>query len=426
MKPMELIRQNLRIDKVLFDGKNSYEDHVLRLDKAGLEDLLSSPAFSKVELDIAEPGTACRIMNVGDVVQPTVRLNDPDGTFPGLTGKMDVCGNGTSLMLTNIAVTEVLEKPVSLGCFIDMFGPAVGESVLCSINHVTIDAFPAEGVTVADYQVAIHKASKILAKELASICIGAEPDSTEIFSLCKDVSPDLPKVAYLCDVFCHAPLTDMTLYGESMQSAMPVILHPNEILDGAITDRDYGQLINADPTYFWQNHPIILDLYKRNGVDLNFVGVVVNNTPHTVEWKERNAAMAAAMVKFQLGADCCIVTKEGGGHPQVDVSMALDHLEKDYGIKAVAALAEFLSPNNGSYEQVLFNTPSADAMVSTGCVVPMEFDPAEKVIGSCTISPYPGFTKGQVTPKEGFIHRNRSVRGSMSQLGWTAHGSRKF
>jgi sarcosine reductase len=423
---MELKRLYVDIEQVVFDDTSFVDGHTLHLCKEELEQVAADKAFSKVIIDIAAPGTDCRIMNIGDVVQPALKLDDEEATFPGVIGAMRVAGTGKTLMLRNVMVSEVLEIFVSIGCFLDMKGRGTEESDLSKYYHITIDAFPAEGVSNDDYLIAIHRASKKLAKHVAQIAKNCKIDEEEVFTLKRENLEGLPRVAYLCNAFCHAPLTDMTLYGESMQSAMPVILHPNEVLDGAITDRDYGQLINADPTCIWQNHPIILELYRRHGVDLNFVGVVLSNTPHTVEWKERNAAMAAAMIKYHLNAECCIITKEGGGHPQVDVAMAAEILEKDYGIKTVLVLAEFLSPNNGSYEQVLFTTKYADAMVSTGCVMPTEYPAVSRVIGNQTIWPYPGFTKGDVVPSESFIHRNRSVRGAMSQLGWSWHGSRKF
>lgn len=423
---MELRRQYLRIETIVFDDRSYIEDHILHVCKQDIIDLVKCPQLRDIEIDIALPGTSCRVMNVGDVVQPYVRLTDEAATFPGRAGEIRICGNGTSLMLTNVAVAEVLEVMVSTGTVLDMIGPGTEVSDLCKMNHLTIDAFPAEDVKITEYQEAMNKASKVVAKFLATLAKGQTPDSEEVFTLKRDNLEGLPRVAFLCNAFCHAPLTDMTLYGESMQSAMPVILHPNEILDGAVTDRDYGQLTNGDPTIVWQNSPIILDLYKKHGTELNFVGVVLNNTPHTVEWKIRNAAMASAMVHYQLKADGCIVLKEGGGHPQVDVGMEIEDLENLYGIKTVVMLAEFLSPNNGAYEQVLFSTKKADAMVSTGCQTPMDFPAMDKVIGHATINPYPGVTKGKVIPNEAFAHRNRSVRGCMGQQGWSNLGSRKF
>lgn len=423
---MVLKKQYVEIQQVVFSDTSFVQDHVLHICKEELERLAADELFSKVVVDIAEPGTECRLMNIADVVQPSVRLGAEDTTFPGVAGRIATVGSGTSLQLRNVLVSEIMELPVTIGCFLDMSGPATEYSELSKFYHVTLDAFPVEGVNLAEYQHALHRASKVVACYLAKLAVNESVDDTVEYSLRRDHLEGLPKVAYLAGVFCQSYMSDTTVYGESLESSMPVLLHPNEILDGAVTDRNYGTLLNADPTYVWQNHPVIEELYRRHGVDLNFVGVVISNTPHAVEWKKRNALMSASCIHYQLEADCCLITKEGGGNTQVDVAMALDELEFTYGIRCVLILTEFLSLNNASREQVLFSSSAADAMISTGCVMPVEVPACARVIGSTPISPAPGFTKGEIVPQESFIHRNRAIRGAISQLGWSWHSSIKF
>ena len=349
---MVLKKQYVEIQQVVFSDTSFVQDHVLHICKEELERLAADELFSKVVVDIAEPGTECRLMNIADVVQPSVRLGAEDTTFPGVAGRIATVGSGTSLQLRNVLVSEIMELPVTIGCFLDMSGPATEYSELSKFY--------------------LHRASKVVACYLAKLAVNESVDDTVEYSLRRDHLEGLPKVAYLAGVFCQSYMSDTTVYGESLESSMPVLLHPNEILDGAVTDRNYGTLLNADPTYVWQNHPVIEELYRRHGVDLNFVGVVISNTPHAAEWKKRNALMSASCIHYQLGADCCLITKEGGGNTQVDVAMALDELEFTYGIRCVLILTEFLSLNNASREQVLFSSSAADAMISTGCVMPVD------------------------------------------------------
>lgn len=424
---MNLQREYVDIQDVVFDEKTAVQGHVLHLCRQELADLVQDRCFARVEIDVAKPGENCRIMSIGDVVQPMVRLDDEEATFPGVVGAMRQAGNGRTLCLRGVVVSEVVEVLLNLGNFMDFTGPATQFSEFSGMIHVTIDAFPAQDVSKDDYLHALTVASKKAAKYLAQAAKGCQPDQVETFTLERENLEGLPRVAYLCNAFSHAPLTDFTFYGDSMQTSLPTIVHPNEFLDGAMLDRDYGQLVNADPSYYWQNQPIILELYRRHGVDLNFVGVVLSNTPHTVTDKQRNAMIATGLIHRVLKADGVMITKEGGGHPQVDVQMDVELLEGKYGIATTLVLCEFLSPNNGSYEQVLFTTEYANAMVSTGCVEPLTVGPVEKVIGSNTIPFYPGFGKpGPIDAKAGFIHRNRSVRGSLGQLGGSYFTTRKF
>ena len=424
---MNLQRHYVDIRDVVLDSKTTVQDHVLHLCSQELVELLQNRSFSKIEIDVAKPGECCRIINIGDVVQPMIRLDDEDATFPGVVGAMRQAGDGRTLCLRGVVVSEVVEVPLSLGNYLDLSGPATELSELSGKIHITLDAYPSPDVDKDEYLAALTVASKKAAKFLAQAAKECAADQVETFTLEREGLENLPRVAYLCNAFSHAPLTDFTFYGDSMQTSLPTIVHPNEILDGAMLDRDYGQLINADPTYYWQNQPIILELYRRHGMDLNFVGVVLSNTPHIVTDKQRNAMIATGLIHHQLQAQGVLITKEGGGHPQVDVQMDVELLEGKYGIATTLVLCEFLSPNNGSYEQVLFTTDYANAMVSTGCVEPLTVGPVDKVIGETTIPFYPGFGKpGPIDPKQGFIHRNRSVRGSLGQLGGSYFTTRKF
>ena len=355
------------------------------------------------------------------MVQPAVRLDDPDATFPGLIGKMRTAGNGRSLMLRNLAVSEVVELNVDIASMLELSEAGEYATDLALLWHVTVDAYPREDVAKYDYLNALHLASKRVAKYLAQLAKDHPLDELEYLTLERDGLEGLPRVAYLADVFCHRPYTESTVYGASMLDSLPTILHPNEILDGAVAFRNYDNSANADPTYVWQNHPIILELYRRHGKDVNFAGVVVNNVHHAIENKERNAVMSAALIHNQLRAECCLITKEGGGHPQVDVGLAADTLEGVYGVKTTLVLAEMLSGLNDSYGQLLFRSVYTNAIVSTGCQEVVELPAASQVVGTAWRDIFSnGTNEGpmKMTP--------RSMPGGGSQMGWTRFGSQKF
>ncbi|KPU42819.1 glycine reductase complex component B subunits alpha and beta [Oxobacter pfennigii] len=413
---MKLERLYVDIDNVAFDNRSYIDGHTLHVSKDELEKVVSSEAFSKVEISIAVPGTNTRIINIGDIVQPTIKLDDEGDTFPGVIGKMRTVGRGRSLMLRNIAVSEVVEMPVDIPSILDLSKVTVEAAYIAGYYHVTIDAFPAEGISRTVYLGSLHTASKKLARHLAGLAKACTPDETEEFTLERHNLEGLPKIAYLCDVFCHRPYTDALVYGETMGESLPIILHPNEIIDGAVLNRDYDNSTNADPTYVWQNHPIIFELYRRHGIDVNFVGVVLNNVHHTVESKLRNATMAASMVHNQLKAEGCIITKEGGGHPQIDVGLAADVLEGEYGIKTTLVL---LGLSNETNAQVIFKSKYTDAIVSTGAAVVLSLPAADQVIGSSPDTRY-GNPLGPMTIAL------RSMHGAQSQMGWTRYGAQRI
>ncbi|MBR5490262.1 MAG: hypothetical protein IKV79_03205 [Oscillospiraceae bacterium] len=421
---MLLERIHLVIEQVVFDSESYIKDKVLHISKQDLENVAADEAFSKIEFELACPGEKCRIVNMGDIVQPAIKLGEGESTFPGVVDKLGIVGSGSTLMLDGVVISETVEVKLPLASMMETSEAVAEMTDFAKMIHIVIDAFPGEGVSKESYMDALHKASKRLAKFLASLAMGLEADYTENFTLECDGLDGLPKIAYLANLFCHAPYQETTVYGGGMIDSLPTIIHPNEILDGALTNKNYNNSINADPTFVWQNHPIILDLYSRHGKDLNFVGVVLNNAHHIVETKQRNASMAAALVAKQLKAEGVIITKEGGGHPQVDVGFETDILEGKYGIKTSILFTEFLSPNNDSNGQLLIKTKHADAIVSTGCFTIVEFPPVDKVIGHIPQIAADG--KPQSDLSGTLAIKNRTLQGCESQLGWTYYGSQKF
>ena len=111
---MNLQRLYVDINAVVFDEASYIDGHTLHINKEELETAVGDPAFASVEISIAKPGDSCRIVNMGDVVQPAVKLDDEDATFPGLVGRMRTAGSGQSLLLRGVVVSETVEVPIQL------------------------------------------------------------------------------------------------------------------------------------------------------------------------------------------------------------------------------------------------------------------------------------------------------------------------
>jgi glycine reductase len=415
---MRLEKRYINIRNAVFDNRTYVENHTLHINKAELFQVVKDYRFDAVNLDIALPGTSCRLTNVGDAVQPVYKIDGP--TFPGMVDGIGRVGSGSTVVLQGITVAEVCEAFVPLGCMIDMSGPGAEHTELAHTCIVAINPTPAKDASDSNYFTALNMASLRAAIYLAEAAADCEPDSVEVFQHLPLKDSELPRVAYIFQVFSHAPLTDLTFYGDSCHSMLPIIVHPNEILDGALCNRNYRQLPNADPTYLYQNHPMVLELLERHGKDINFAGIIMSNAPAQVEDKRRNALLATGLAKNFLKADAVIITKEGGGHPQIDIQLNCE-MSEALGMKSVILISEFLSLDNSSNEVVIFNSKAADAMVSSGCLQKIELPVMEKVIGKTKIlDPSSSFP---CEPGASFIHENRYMRGSLSQLGGTNYTS---
>jgi glycine reductase len=226
---------------------------------------------------------------------------------------------------------------------------------------------------------------------------------------------DLPRVAYIFPMHSHQRPTqqhETVFYGSNIQGFMPTIVHPNEILDGALMF-SYSAF-----TWFAQNHPVIYELYRRHGRDLWFAGMVLTVAPVTIVEKERNAALAARLAREVLNADGILATKIGGGAVDTDLMMIYTRAE-EMGMKAALIIMERY-PDTG----ITFVPANVNALVTPGLTRdPITLPAVERVIGGDTIaldnanpdSENPGITP---TPANGELNLwIGDIVGAISQVG---------
>jgi glycine reductase len=197
------------------------------------------------------------------------------------------------------------------------------------------------------------------------------------------------------------------IYGDNARHLLPTILHPNEVLDGGVLPA-YASL--GIETYTVQNHATVLDLYRRHGDDLDFVGVVATVAHQTVAERERNRVIACNLVRHVLKADGVLLSKSGGGAPHIDMAEVARSCEQ-LGVKTVLLAWELSEGASGSDESALFNHPELDAIVNYGCNgFPLALPAVERVIAPGGQPVAARFT-GPMT-----INANR-LAGAMDQLG---------
>ena len=371
----------VQIKDVRFSAKTAIENHVLSIDRQELISLLEQePLFERVEIELAHPGESCRIIRVLDVLEPRYRLNGPN--FPGALESNGLVGEGQTRALKNIAVIETDQTAPRSRSLIDMTGPATEYSPIANTHNVVLLAFPKAGVDKDDYRIAVKKAGLKAAVYLARAAKDVAPDETRVYELApvafNQGPKELPRVAYIFPMHSHQHPTQQNepvFYGSNIQGFMPTIVHPNEILDGALMF-SYSAF-----TWFAQNHPVIEELYRRHGRDLWFAGMVLTVAPATVSEKERNAFLCARLAKETLGADGVIATKIGGGAVDTDLMMIYTRCE-EMGMKAALIIMERY-PDTG----ITFVPSNVNALVTPGLTRDAITLPAvQRVIGGETIA----------------------------------------
>jgi glycine reductase complex component B subunit alpha and beta len=326
--------------------------------------------LQRVRFDLAHPGESCRIGRVLDVMAPRAKVGGGED-FPGVLGALVRAGGGRTLALANVAVVvtdQQLQNPATLA-LIDMSGPGATLTEFAKTHNVVLSAWPAEGTGRSEYLAAVRLAGLKTAVYLARSVGDRVPDRVEVLDLpastrVPPASQHLPRVAYVFQIHSHQRPTGIDegiLYGDPVRRMLPTVVHPNEVLDGAVVRGFMGR--NAT-TYAIQNHPVIRTLYAQHGQALWLVGVVLTVAQATEPERVRSAAMAAGLVAEVLGADGAVFTKIGGGAPHVDMAQAAAQCEA-LGVKT-ALIVEDMSTDGSSEGMLLFNFPGLDALVNVG------------------------------------------------------------
>ena len=415
---MRLELNVVEVKKVVFGPVTTAVDGMLSVNKAELERLiLEDRRLSKVDIDVANPEDKCRTARVADVIEPRAKVEGSGFDFPGAVGKHGSAGSGRTYVLRGaaVAISEHWSDAGSrdpVGEFIDSWGPGAELGPYGKLNLVSILPHPAKDVTSPSYRVALKLAGLKTAAYLARACSDVPADDMEVLELpYGSGSGGLPRVAYIFQVLTNQfePLAgDPVLYGDNIERIVPTVLHPNEILDGALVAPYDSRFME---TYTIQNHAIVTELYKNHGETLDFAGVIITNAPNNVAEYERAATVAANLAKWTLGANAAVLTKIGGGAPELTMARTAQRCE-ELGIKTALGFLHMGidTTDTSAKPTTIFNASEIDAMVSFGAPVGNITVPApERVLG------IPGGLK--VTSEA--VKQLRQIKGAFSQIGNT-------
>jgi glycine reductase len=370
----------IKIRDVQFAETTRIENGILCVSKSELVALaLQDPRLAGADVALARPGERVRIIPVKDVIEPRIKADGAQGYFPGMAGGMRTAGSGRTNVLTGSALMTVGRIVGYQEGFVDMTGPAAPYSPFSETNNVVLILHPVDGLPAHAHEEAVRLAGLKAAVHLGEASRAVVPEEVEVYEKGAAIDAALPRVAYVYPVLSQGLLHDTYLYGADAKNLLPTLIHPNEVLDGAIVSGNCVSACDKHTTYHHLNNPVIKELYRRHGRELNFVGMVVTNLNVTLADKERSSDYAAKLVKL-LGAEGAVITKEGFGNPDADVMMLCKKIE-DYGIKTVLITDEYAGSDGGS-QSLADAVPQADAVVSVGNAnAVITLPPMERIIG---------------------------------------------
>jgi glycine reductase len=251
-----------------------------------------------------------------------------------------------------------------------MSGGAATGTKYASLHHLILIPHTKSGVPGHAQQKSYRLAGLRTAVYLARAAVNETPVSRQTFEPVGSAIEDrqaLPRVAYVGQIFSRQrkpELGEQILYGTDTDGMLPVALHPDEWLDGAVVP-SYHNSLGGVETYLYQNHPVIGELYRRHHArELNFVGTVATIAAGDNFDRDRNCRFVANLVRWALKAEAAVLTKFGGGVPHADLAETARLLE-NMGIKTAVQVTD-LARDRRVESALLFNFPEVNAIVCIG------------------------------------------------------------
>ena len=415
----------IKIEDVQFGDKTMVADNTLVVNKQELIDLLlEDPRLATVDIELARPGESIRIIPVKDVIEPRVKVSGEEELFPGTIGKMGTIGSGRTHVLRGSAVITVGRIVGFQEGFIDMTGPGAAYTPFSQTNNVALILQPVDTIAPYAHEEALRVAGLKAAAYLGNAAKEIASEEIETYEMTSLPHSNLPKVAYVYPMLSEGLLHDTYLYGADVKHILPTLIHPNELMDGAVTSGNCVSACDKHTTYHHMNNSVVSELYRRHGKELDFIGVIMTNLKVTLADKQRSSDYASKLVKM-IGADGVIITKEGFGNPDTDVMMLCKKIE-DHGIRTVLISDEYAG-RDGASQSLADTVPQADALVSVGNANELVTLPAlTHVIGNIEpVESIAGGFDGCVAANGSVSIEIQAIMGATCQLGFnklTAQG----
>lgn len=443
---MRLEIGNFPVTDVVFGEKTSYQAGLLTINKEeALAIVLEDEHIITADIVIARPGEKKRIVPVKEAIEPRYKI-DAGPIFPGVIDKVMAVGSGRTLALKGTSVLAVGKHWGSFGDgLIDMSGEGAKYTYFSNLINICLVADTDEEYERYEQQKKNHAlrwAAHKLAKYLGSAVKDIEPEKSnmEVFDLppitkrVQEVN-DLPAVVFVMQA--QSQMEEMgyndLVYGWDLNHFVPTLMHPNEILDGAVISGSFMPCSSKWSTYDFQNCPIIKQLYQEHGQTLNFLGVIMSNLNVNLEQKQRSALFVAQIAQ-SLGADGAILAEEGYGNPDADFIECFLALEAA-GVKTVGVTNE-CTGRDGQSQPLVTLSEKANAIVSCGNVSELiELSPMEEVIGELQSLSRDGLSGGwaedeklgpSVRQDGSIILENNSMFCGDQVLGWSKKMMKEF
>ncbi len=353
-----------RVTAVALGAATRYEGGALTVSAAELRAVLANSAIADFRVSWVSPGDSARIVKVLDVVEPRTKGTGGAGIFPGFLALPPLEGTGVTHVLRGTAVIAAGYLPRAQEAVIDMSGPGAALTPFGATHNLVVEFTPAEGASWESVDIAVRLGVLKVAALLAGAALDAPPDEVVTLPAIPHArASGLPRVGAITNLQTQGTFKDIFVHGKSFSRSAPTLIDPNELHDGAVVSGQFGHPALKNPTYMHQNHPVVAELRRRDGKDLEFAGLILAPEPVEAEQKERVSKQAAELCAAANFA-AVVITKEGGGNADADISLKMDALT-EFGIGSVGLFAE-MAGAEGTAPSLVVPPDKGTALISTG------------------------------------------------------------
>ena len=393
---MRLERALFPVTSIRLGNHTRWRDGELEVNVSELTDLVKQNEWIvDAKLGVAQPGARQRIIHILDALEPRCKADGQGTVFPGLLGPSETVGSGRTHVLRGMTVMTAGQLPWPEGgglrapreSIVDMSGPAAPYSPFSQTWNlvVSLDLVPDKDIT--EYDDSVRKVGVQVAHYLAECTRGLAPPEVVEHTLAP-CAEKLPRVVYIHQVQSQGTFAHSLLYGQFMDSLVPTLIHPNELLDGAVVNSNYLYPCFEVPTYLKCNLPVVEQLYAGHGREHDFLGVILARGHYYTFDEKLRVAQYAAKVAAMVKADGAILTWEGGGNSLVEAMLTIQALEKS-GIPAVTIAYE-LGGAEGRDAPLIQDVPEAQSLVSAGSYEkPITLPAMDEVLGGDRLRLHP-------------------------------------
>lgn len=420
---MQLEVGKIIIRDVQFSDRTFIKENILYINKDELIEYLKEDTnIQDADIEIARPGESVRIIPIKDISQPRIKISGSGQVFPGFISDVETVGEGFTQILEGCAVVTSGKIVNFQEGIIDMSGPGAEYCSFSKLNNIVLLITPIEGLSKHAHEATVRLAGLKASYYLGKAGIDVKSDEIETFTYnpvaeAVRLYPDLPKVAYVYMIQSQGLMHDNYIYGLDAKGILPTLISPMEVIDGAIVSGNCAAPCHKNSTFHHLNNPVIMDLLRRHGKELCFLGVIITNESTILSYKKRGAHFTQKLAKI-LGVEGAIITEEGGGNPETDLMLNCKFLESS-GIKTVLVTDEYAG-RDGRSQGLADVTPEADAVITNGNGNQLITLPAmNKIIGSLeSVEIITGGFSGSLHDDGSITVELASIMGSLCELGY--------